>query len=257
VSGALFAVAGDWHGNLGTARAAIRTLKHESIHLLFQVGDLAVRWPGAKKGRFDSRLETLLADADIEFLFIDGNHDNHEELRRLPLRPDGTSRLSEHIHYIPRGTVIERAGLRIGGLGGAYSIDRRHRTEGKDLWADLEEPTPAEARLLIENGPCDVLLLHDAPAGFRGLRSGTFLPLPLRSEADRTRQLLQDAVMELKPRLAFCGHWHQRRTDTINWADGSSTEVHVLNDDSSWAGNLAQVGSVGGEYQVSPLIIRT
>jgi hypothetical protein len=62
--------------------------------------------------------------------------------------------------------------------------------------------------------------------------------------------------MELKPRLVFCGHWHQRRSDTLRWPGGSSTEVHVLNDDSSWAGNLAQVGSIGGQFRVSPLVIR-
>ena len=66
-----FAVAGDWHGDLSIARAVVRTLKSEDVHLLLHVGDLAVRWPGPKKGRFDKRLGQLLDDADIEFLFID------------------------------------------------------------------------------------------------------------------------------------------------------------------------------------------
>jgi predicted phosphodiesterase len=146
VNAVRFAVAGDWHGDLSIARAVVRTLKSEDVHLLLHVGDLAVRWPGPKKGRFDKRLGQLLDDADIEFLFIDGNHDNHKELRELTPLPDGTRRLSDRMSYVPRGTVIERHGVRIGGLGGAYSVDRRWRTEGKDLWADLEEPTPGGSR---------------------------------------------------------------------------------------------------------------
>jgi predicted phosphodiesterase len=111
VNAVRFAVAGDWHGDLSIARAVVRTLKSEDVHLLLHVGDLAVRWPGPKKGRFDKRLGQLLDDADIEFLFIDGNHDNHKELRELTLLPDGTRRLSDRMSYMPRGTVIERHGV--------------------------------------------------------------------------------------------------------------------------------------------------
>ncbi|GAB2742570.1 metallophosphoesterase family protein [Sinomonas soli] len=251
-----FAVAGDWHGNLSTARQAIWTLRREGIDLLFHVGDLAVRWPGPKKGRFDKRVEQLLADAGIEFLFIDGNHDNHAELRELTLRPDGTRRLSENMAYLPRGTVVERAGLRIGALGGAFSIDRRWRTEGKSVWAELEEPTEDEAQRLIENGPIDVLLLHDVPMGFRGLESALRLPGDVIARADRTRALLQSVVERLKPRLVFCGHWHQRRADVFEWPDGTTTEVHVLADDNAWGGNLAALTADGtGGLAVAPLVI--
>ena len=158
-------MAGDWHGDIQIARAAIRTLKREDVHLLLHVGDLAVRWPGIKKGRFERHVHQLLDDADIEFIFIDGNHDNHKELRELDLLQDGTRRLSDRMLYLPRGTVIERHDIRVGGLGGAYSVDREWRTEGKDLWADLEEPTLTEAERLIASAPIDVLLTHEAPSG--------------------------------------------------------------------------------------------
>lgn len=91
-----FAVAGDWHGDLSIARTVVRTLGSEGVHLLFHVGDLGVRWPGPNKGRFEKRLGQLLDDSDIEFVFIDGNHDNHKELRELVLLPDGTRRLYKY-----------------------------------------------------------------------------------------------------------------------------------------------------------------
>lgn len=250
-----FAVAGDWHGDLSIARAVVRTLKSEEVHLLLHLGDLAVRWPGPKKGRFDKRLGQLLDDADIEFLFIDGNHDNHKELRELGLLSDGTRRLSDRMSYVPRGTVIERNGVRIGALGGAYSVDRQWRTEGKDLWADLEEPKPAEAERLIASAPVDVLLTHDAPAGFRGLE-GLALPPEIASAADRTRELLQRTVEALQPPLLFSGHWHQRKSQELVWADGHSTAAHVLAHEGSWPGNTVLVQWTEGRPEVTPLRIR-
>ena len=71
-------MAGDWHGDLSIARAVVRTLKSEQIHLLRHVGDLAVRWPGPKR-----------AVADIEFLFIDGNHEELRELTPSLTEPGG------------------------------------------------------------------------------------------------------------------------------------------------------------------------
>lgn len=252
-----FAVAGDWHGDLSIARAVVRTLKSEGVHLLLHVGDLAVRWPGPKKGRFDKRLGQLLDDADVEFLFIDGNHDNHEELRELTPLTDGTRRLSDRISYMPRGTVIERHGVRIGGLGGAYSVDRRWRREGKDLWADLEEPTPAEAERLIASAPVDVLLTHDAPASFHGLK-GLALPPEIAAAAERTRGLLQRTVEVLQPTLLFCGHWHQRKSQELVWSDGTLTSAHVLAHEGSWGGNTVLVQwAEGGRPEVMPLRIRS
>lgn len=252
-----FAVAGDWHGDLSIARAVVRTLKSEDVHLLLHVGDLAFRWPGPKKGRFDKRLGQLLDDADIEFLFIDGNHDNHKELRELKLMHDGTRRLSDRISYVPRGTVIERHGILIGGLGGAYSIDRRWRTEGKDVWADLEEPTAAEAERLMASAPVDVLLTHDVPAGFQGLE-GLALPPDISSAAERTRELLQRTVEVLQPALLFSGHWHQRKSQEFVWSDGPPTAAHVLAHEGSWGGNTVLVQwADGGRPEVRPLKIRT
>ncbi|GAB4100541.1 metallophosphoesterase [Sinomonas halotolerans] len=253
---ARFAVAGDWHGNTQAARAAVRTLRDHGITNLLHVGDLAVRWPGPKKGRFDSRLEQQLADAGIRMLFIDGNHDNHLELRELPSQPDGTRRLSDHISYIPRGAVLDIGGLRVGGLGGAFSVDRQWRTEGKDLWADLEEPTEEEAARLIAAGPVDILLFHDAPACFRGLESKFNLPQAVAAHATRTRELLQGVLEAMRPKAVFSGHWHQRRTHTAQWPDGTSTQLHALADDSSWAGNLVEVRAHdSGAVEVLPLVV--
>ena len=250
-------MAGDWHGDIQIARAAIRTLKREDVHLLLHVGDLAVRWPGIKKGRFERHVHQLLDDADIEFIFIDGNHDNHKELRELDLLQDGTRRLSDRMLYLPRGTVIERHDIRVGGLGGAYSVDREWRTEGKDLWADLEEPTLTEAERLIASAPIDVLLTHEAPSGVQGLE-WSVLPPDISQAAERTRRLIQRTVEELRPVLLFAGHWHQRKSQELVWNDVRVTSAHVLAHERSWSENTVLVEWRGaGNFEVVPLTIRT
>lgn len=249
-----FAIAGDWHGDAQIMRRTVQVLGRLGIKTLFHVGDLAVRWPGREKGKFDRRLEQELASAGVQFLFADGNHDNHKELRGLPLQSDGTRRLSDHVSYIPRSTILEVRGLRIGVLGGAYSIDRKWRTEGKDLWADLEEPTAQEAELLISRGPIDVLICHDVPAGVTGLRRDLKLPREIDLASRRTRNLLQHVVESMRPRLAFAGHWHQRHTEILEWHDGSSTTVHVLPHETYWGSNTAVVSfQDDGQIAVEPL----
>ncbi|WP_460993936.1 metallophosphoesterase [Sinomonas soli] len=247
------AISGDWHGNFGIARATVRVVAQLGIETMFHVGDLGVLWHGPGKGKFDRRLERELGIAGIRFYFVDGNHDAHTELRELPLQADGTRRLSDHVSYVSRGLVLELGGVRFGGLGGAYSVDRAFRTEGKNLWAELEEPTAEEAELLISRGPIDVLICHDVPAGVQGLRSDLYLPREIDEASRRTRDLLQRVLAAMKPPVAFSGHWHQRHTEVLEWPDGSTT-VHVLPHETHWGSNTVIVTfQDDGEISVEPL----
>lgn len=179
----------------------------------------------------------------------------HRTLRELEPRVDGTRKLLNRMSYVPRGTVTERHGIRFGGPGGAYSVDRQWRTEGKDLWADLEEPTAVEAEHLVASGPVDVLLMHDAPASVNGLE-GLPLPAEIAAASEHTRGLLQRTTERLQPTLVFSGQWHQRRTQELFWSDGSITTAHVLSHDGCWRGNTVLVQwEDGSSPTVTPLNI--
>lgn len=78
-------------------------------------------------------------------------------------------------------------GLVVGGLGGAFSVDYHHRTEGKDWWPN-EEPTQEEAEKLVAGGPLDILITHDAPSGVP-LKGDFQLQPELTKQAERTRIL--------------------------------------------------------------------
>src|SRR6476620_10505284 len=122
------AVMGDFHGHIQHFRAVTRTLKSAGIDLLLGVGDVGFDFPGAFRGKTEKRMRLLLEEGGVEFIWAVGNHDNHDSLSRLPLNPDGTRRISDRNSNLPNGTVIERDGVRIGALGGAYSVDKKWRT---------------------------------------------------------------------------------------------------------------------------------
>ena len=85
-------------------------------------------------------------------------------MRELAVDTDGLATLRSNIRILPRGGRAVIDGLTVGGLGGAFSVDYEHRIEGKDWWRN-EEPTSEEATALSADGPLDLLITHDAPAG--------------------------------------------------------------------------------------------
>lgn len=222
-----FAVVGDVHGDIQWLRDVVVSCARENVWTILQVGDLGLDWPGRNRARMEARLERLLADEGMTMVTCGGNHDNWDTLSALVTEPDGLATWRPHIRFLPRGGRTEIAGLTVGALGGACSIDGPpFRTEGKDWWAN-EEPTLEEANHLIAGGPVNVLLAHDVPAAVP-MKSDMDLPINLLAKANRTRELLQTVVDELKPRYLFAGHWHQRVTHELLHATGERTRVEVL-----------------------------
>ncbi|WP_190273555.1 metallophosphoesterase family protein [Crystallibacter crystallopoietes] len=248
-----FAVVGDLHGNLGWCRHVIKAAAREGISTIFQVGDAGFCWPGRDKFRFDAKLSRLLIDRDIRLIFIAGNHDNHDELEALEVGSEGLAKLREGIFLLPRGGRINHAGLTIGGLGGAYSIDRKWRTEGADWWAQ-EEVQPDDVAKLAAGGPVDVLFTHDVP-DFVTMKSELDLPVEESARADVSRVLLTGAILATRPRHVFCGHWHMRKIAEVDVPYGS-LRVDVLHQDGSRWGNAVQVACSGGlPLTIEPLEI--
>jgi hypothetical protein len=215
------------------------------------VGDFGLDWPGAKRGRYEAKLNKYLVDLGVTLVVSGGIHDNWDTLAKLPVEADGLATVRSNIRVLPRGgrTIVE--GLVIGGLGGAFSVDYHHRTEGKDWWSN-EEPTEAEAEKLLAGGPLDVLITHDAPAGVP--LSGDFeLNTEMAERANRTRVLLRHVVDSLEVPQVFCGHWHQRRIHELTHKDGRSTRIDVLNMENSRLGNGVLVWVGNGRLRIESL----
>lgn len=247
------AVAGDWHGNLSWARSVVRSAAEQGVQTILEVGDFGALWPGRGKGRFEARLNHYLQQANIELIFIGGNHDNWAELEKLPVGEDGLAPLLSNIKYLPRPGRTFVHGLVVGGLGGAFSIDYQYRTEGKDWWIN-EEPTSNDLQGLVNGGPLDLLLTHDAPSGIV-LESAFELPDNIVARATRTRDLLAAAVVSTRPSIVFCGHWHQRTSGLINAGAGEPSSIEVLDMDGSRHGNVVLLQTKYGLLRVEALRI--
>lgn len=254
------AVVGDFHGQTHHFRAVVRTVRHAGISLLLGVGDVGFDMPGGQRGRTEKMMRLQLEKNDVDFVWVAGNHDNHAKLETLPLNPDGTRRVSNRNSNLQNGSIIEIEGVRIGALGGPYSVDQRWRTAGKDWWSQ-EEPSQEEAdRLVAECAGAprlDIMLTHDVPMGVSGLHGLKGLSKDTMARANQTRLLLQETASRVRPKVLFAGHWHQRVRSELRWDDNTTTMVEVLAAEPSWAGNLVEVViDAGGRIEVSPLKVQ-
>lgn len=202
-------VAGDWHGNALWAMAAIsdaaRLLADEPQPLILHLGDFGI-WPGPAGQQYVRAVEEACHEAGVEVWFLDGNHDDPAQLRWFgPFM----SRY-RYLTHLPRGWRWSWHGREWLALGGAVSVDRAIRHEGRSWWPE-EEITGEQAREAIEGGPADVMITHDCPAGVRhsfGTPPSFWAQADLdRSEAHRER--LQGVVNAVQPRWLMHGHLHR------------------------------------------------
>ncbi|MCM3662619.1 metallophosphoesterase [Georgenia satyanarayanai] len=228
-NGTRVVLAGDWHGDTWWAKSVVqRAARVGGVAMILQAGDAGFRWPGRASGKFDRKVNRELSKLDLRMVYVDGNHDPHDMLAIAPQDHLGFRVIQDRIRYAPRGLRWRIGGVVFAALGGAFSIDHRHRTAGRTWWPEVEEVRQQDVDALGDD-PVDVLLTHDVPAAV-AMKSD----LPFGTEdADRaqvTRDLLQQAVERTNPRLVVAGHWHQRKTATIR-RPGGETRVEVLASD--------------------------
>lgn len=229
-------VLGDTHGDAGFIQRALRAAADEGCDGALQLGDFGL-WPDLafRKRTGQIRLGQRYLDEVASYAsaygmwlrFIDGNHDAHPLVRAdYPELTDGTGIRpirSGLLDWADRGSIWEWCGVRLGALGGAFSIDKARRTEGSSWWP-TETITQTELDRLASRGPLDVLLTHDAPAevfvpGHRPL------PPELESAARENRFMVSRAVAASKPTLLLHGHHHVAHRSAVDLGDGGRTRV--------------------------------
>lgn len=178
-----------------------------TVDLVVQVGDFGA-WPDPDRldeatrrhggaGDFPRWLASGRA-APRPTVFIPGNHEDFEWLSSK-----GPVEVLPGLRFLPWASVVEIAGLRIGGLGGCYS-SRSYAMQSLG-GRRRRHYCRSEVRTLSRAGSLDLLLLHDAPAGkFDDVR-----PEWPRSWTTRTEGLAE-LVESTRPRLCLHGHLHGR-----------------------------------------------
>jgi hypothetical protein len=164
---------GDTHGDAGWLKfVVLPTTMKMGISTIIQVGDFDY-WPDSRK--FMQIVKTAREKFGVDILFIDGNHEHFTKLDRdvraaqvVAGAAEGDRdpvKLAPGLVYLPRGSRVTVAGRSVASVGGAASIDRADRVEGKS-WFPEERISDLDIGAVAARGHADILITHDAPSGW-------------------------------------------------------------------------------------------
>jgi hypothetical protein len=220
----LVGFAGDWHGTTPWALQRLQAFAAEGVTHIYHVGDFGL-WPGVDGETFLRKVNKAATEHGQTLFVVPGNHENYDQIARMTADADGWLVLDLYpaLKFAPRGHVWLDGEVRFAALGGAGSVDRNIRVEGKTWWPE-EAITCENVDTLVSNVTAhgwdrvDVLLTHDAPAGVH--RPGGQLPAWFTPEVAHDcwsqRALLRNAVDLVTPRALVHGHWHRWFEDEID-----------------------------------------
>lgn len=153
----MLAILGDIHGDFRLFERYIplldETLAGGKSVSVIQVGDFGY-YPLGNGGK--TTLENW-PKTNFPVYFVEGNHSWHPYLRGL----DSPTKLKKNLWYMPRGTIQEIEGYRIGFCGGANSVDMKYQKRNGS-WFPEEVVTQADVDKF--NGKTvDILITHAPP----------------------------------------------------------------------------------------------
>ena len=195
---------GDTHGNIGQWYYATQIAEDYSCAAIIQVGDFGF-WTHTEFGvKYLNELNNLLLYFNLPCFFIDGNHENHVDLNAIPVI-NGVRNIRDCIFHIPRGSLMELGGRKILGIGGAYSIDRASRTEGRSWWPE-EMITDADITTALSVDQPDIVVSHDCPSVVPYTLFLNHFPAgPTLSQRDKLNLVYE----KFRPKLWIHGHYHR------------------------------------------------
>lgn len=206
------AFTGDTHATARLLAQAHDKAVSAGAEALIQVGDLGV-YEHARP-----QFVRAAAKFTIPVYFIDGNHEDYRLMIGWQARGEPVEWVPG-LTWLPRGYVMDLAGIRVGFLGGAASIDYKHRTAGVDWFPDQEQATMAQARRLgslLDGERVDVLVTHSPP---------TWLITKYFPDVDKLQfgvgvdwrdpssTVVEVAQILTGARRVICGHMHRSVSD--------------------------------------------
>ena len=211
---------GDTHADAGWLKfVVLPTAVRMGISTIIQVGDFGY-WPDSRT--FLNIVKTAREKFGVDVWFIDGNHEHFAALNRdvrAAQVADGVAEgnrdpveLSSGFVYLPRESRISVAGRSVACVGGAASIDREDRISGTS-WFPEERINDSDIAAVAAGGHADILITHDAPAGWRipGIMSEGPLPIswiPELPSCDEHRERVREVIELVTPSTLIHGHYH-------------------------------------------------
>ena len=208
-----FIISGDTHGTLDLGKIVKFFDEHEGEYhdddYLIICGDVAVCGFIASD---EAETRKVLRNLPVTTLFVDGNHENFEQLNSYYVDTWNGGKahfIESRIIHLMRGQVYDIDSTRFFTFGGAYSIDKESRAEGitwfpeempnreeyEEGWKNLEKVDFQVDYIITHTGPRDVV----AAMGYG----------ELSDDEVELRQYLQRVADNTDFDAWYFGHFHE------------------------------------------------
>jgi len=180
------------------------------------LGDFGIPWFSKDSDEYKYEISKLreLSNKNWTTLFIDGNHENFDNLNSFPTEEkfgSVVSKIEDSIYWLRRGKIYNIENKKFFTFGGAASIDRGNRTEGYSWWREevpsIKEMEEGIDNLEKENYEVDYVLTHTIPDSIID-KMIKFYGLNRYDINDTTSKFLEEIYKRIKCKKWFFGHWH-------------------------------------------------
>ena len=147
-------ITGDLHGGIDISKLNVKNFPQQKLldkdDYVIVTGDFGLVWDESKEEMF---WRNWLHERNFVILFIDGNHENFDLLNKFPVKQWNGGKvhfINDSIIHLMRGQVYTIDGYKFFTMGGATSIDKHRRVEGKSWWKE-EIPSRKEIDEALDN----------------------------------------------------------------------------------------------------------
>ncbi len=202
-------ITGDTHGEYDGFLNRIYQYQISKDDIVIVCGDFGFVWDTPYHRYF---LAKLTAEP-FTIAFVDGNHEDFDLLYTYPIiewNGGKVHKISDNIYHLMRGQRFVIEGKSFFAMGGAYSVDKAMRVEGRSWW-EQELPSNEEYKIAEEtlkscDYKVDYVLTHTVPQSvihYLGC-------VPDMNDAELTGYF-EWLYSELNFKKWFAGHFHVNR----------------------------------------------
>jgi len=147
-------VTGDLHGEIDIGKLNAKNFPQQKLldkeDYVIITGDFGLVFDNSKEELF---WRNWLHERNFITIFVDGNHECFPLLNKFPIQQWNGGKvhfINDSIIHLMRGQVFTIDGLKFFTMGGATSIDKYQRIEGKSWWKE-EIPSKKEFDEALDN----------------------------------------------------------------------------------------------------------
>jgi len=213
---------GDTHGDTDIHKLSVKRWP-EGIQLtkndyLIILGDFGLVWDNTPQPS-EIYWTWWLSNKPWTTLFVCGNHENHPRLyalEQVDMFGSKVGKVSDSIFHLKRGHIYTIEDKKFFVMGGAQSIDKPYRTEGKSWWPE-EIPSWSEMDFGLQNleqnqYSVDYIIAHTAPSSIaRMYLESLGLRTDYNEKRDPTEKYLEHVCQSTQFKDFYCGHWHENK----------------------------------------------